>query len=95
MRTLRKRKMARYQKESVEYADRYKFPIEDWEIDLFIRETSDIQDIDRLFTLAIDLKRTFNAMRWWWVNTYKAKANGPHHAKAIIERIKRHKEVMI
>ena len=92
IKALKRKKLKEYQKKSIEFADRYNLPIEDWEIEKFLKETSKDKDYDVLFILAGDFQRTFNAMLWWWHIAYKAAAVGKHHAKAIIERIKTHKD---
>ena len=90
------KKIKEYQRISIELADRFNLPIEDWELELFIKNTSDVKDIDSLFALAIETQRSFNAMSWWWKLTYIPdrfnKCN--HHAENIIERIKTYKNKM-
>jgi len=85
-----------YQRISMENASRFRAPILDWELDSFIQETGEVQDISRLYTLAISFNRSYNAMKWWWKLTYiphKFSADN-HHAKDIIERIKNHKNLV-
>ncbi len=84
------KKMRKYQKLSIKNAIRYKAPIENWEIETFIKETSNIKDIQRLFTLSIDFNRTFYALNWLWSLTYTSKrfSKAKSNATALIERIK-------
>ena len=85
-----------YQRISMENASRFRAPILDWELDSFIQETGEVQDISRLYALAISFNRSYNAMKWWWKLTYiphKFSADN-HHAKDIIERIKNHKNLV-
>jgi len=90
------KKEKEYQHISMENASRFKAPILDWELDSFIKETDEVQDISRLYTLAISFNRSYNAMKWWWKLTYMAHKFNPdnHHAKDIIERIKKHKTLV-
>ena len=86
------KKLKEYQAESMISAERFKYPIENWEINEFLNNTSENKDIDVLYNLALNFKRSFNAMMWWWYNSYKANPDGNHHAIAIIRRLKKHKE---
>jgi hypothetical protein len=82
-------KKSKYQKISFVNANRHKDPIEDWEMDLFVKETRpDEENIDVLYLLATELKRTFNAMNWWYELCWHAdKFNELNsHALALIKR---------
>jgi len=87
---LGKRNMKRnYQKESILTADRFKEPIEDWEIERFKSKTSnEIKEEEKLFDLAKELGRTYKAMMWWYELMYRSDKyeDRQHHAKSIIER---------
>lgn len=83
-----------YQKESILTADRFKEPIEDWEIEKFkLKTTDEIKEEERLFDLAKELGRTYNAMMWWYELMYRSDKYdiNQHHAKNIIERFSKFK----
>jgi len=90
------KKIRQYQRLSIEQADRFNLPIEDWELELFIRSTSGVKDIEALYNLALETQRTFNSMSWLWNMTYKAdKFNDCNsHSKNLRERIKLYKKTM-
>lgn len=79
---------SQYQRESAISANRFKEPIEDWEIELFLSKTLDqIKDDEILFDLAKELSRTFNAMLWWYELMYNSpKYEDNTKAGSLIER---------